>query len=556
MRNREGGFIGIEEGDKDDKTDIPPKTISRRKFLKLGAVGLTAAILSPEKLLSQDRQSKSSRKELKENYNEKLGSLLRWNVEIEQPNAYQLKQIIEMKGRIVNKIKDKKFSSTVEMLKFINLEIDANFEDKKATVYLKDAFAEQEGAQPKGNFDCDARAVMCQAVLEELGFTSADVEMCAFEGHMMLLDKATNQYFETTKNQVVTLSESERVQQHVIDSYEKYLSYLISNEATQLAQQASGEIFGSKHMDKDKLSLAIDKFSKALKLDKDNITASLNFIKLVKDKLLIAEGDDKTQLIERASAVYKNMLIRLVKRYYNIADNQIESGGLKLKDKEERPTLPEKKKVESLKDLGKPVDGLIQGAIVGNNYIQDKFNDYASFNYFTADNYEEAIKTWQLLLTANEKSDGNMIDRAGYKIYMAKAHFKNQDYKKFIKIANDAMSNLYELVYNSNNSAYINYRDNLREEMDVLSSQILAAKIMLGEIEVNSNNVEDFCHKYKNDNLLGPFISGERHWSLKDIDAVEALKGWPGFSKLIKLIKKTKVHQAAVKELKEWRRGF
>jgi len=555
MRNQEIGFIENEDSKKDEELKSPKKIISRRDFLKLGAVSLATAILTPEKLLSQDKdnQEQMDLKENKENDYGNLGSLLRWNVEIEKPNEYQLKQIVEMKDKIISKVKNKDFASMIEMLKFMNLEIDANFDDKKSTVYLKDVFAEKEGVSPKGNFDCDSRAVMCQTVLEELDFTNNNVEMCAFEGHMMLRDKEKDQYFETTKNKVADLSESEKVQLNIINSYDKYLSYLISNEATQLGLEGGRGALDSQREDKNKLSQAMNKFDEALKLDKGNITAGLNFIKLITDKLLTAKGEEKQQLAEQGIKTYQNILMGLVKRYYNITNKEV-SNDLKLKSKEEVPNLLRKKEIESLNDLGRPVDELIKEAIVNNDYIEKKFYDYANFNYSEINNFEEAIKTWQVLLGANENFNDKELDKMTCKIYIAYAYFKNKNYEQFIKSAKEALNSSDDIL--SDNSEDSGIESVLIRDRDSLNSQILVAKIITGEIKIREDNVEDFCNKYKNDNFLKPFINDEKRWNMVYIEAKEALENWSGFDKMMQLIKKTKISQEAVEKTEKMKKNF
>lgn len=559
MRNREIGFIAgeknkgvvvekeeVKEEDNDVDVNVKKKpAISRREFLKVGAVGLATAVLMPKELLGRDRVNKQVPVELKENYDEKLGSLLKWNVEVEKPNEYQLKQIIEMKNRIVHKIKKENFSSMMEMLKFINSEVDSNFEDKEPTVYLKDAFAEKDGVDPKGSFDCDSRAIMCQSVLEELGYTSSDVEMCTFEGHMMLKDKKTDQYFETTENKIVELDQEEKVQENGIDSYEKYLSYLITNEAIQLALDGAGEFFGNKRDDRLKLNQATEKFNKALELDKDNITACLNYIKLIKDKLLVTKGDERTQLADKASEVYKNMMVTLVKKHYGISggenknkdDKKIELGDgigtmVSLGNKANRSFSDENK---SLDDLGLSARELAQGAIVNNKYIEKKFSEYAEFNYYQANNFEEAARIWESLVAASEQSGGDKVTRAVYKNFISLSYFKNKNYQQSIEAAYKAQDDIDNVLRSGGRQSYASRLENYG---DKLKGLVLASKIMDGEIIINENNAVDFCSKYKNNHLVGPLISGENHWNTNYLDIVEALKKWSGFDKMMKMIDK------------------
>lgn len=432
-----------------------------------------------------------------------LGTILSWNIKTEKPTKYQLQQIKTMRDEIVKETEQKLFPSTIDLLEFINSSIDSNLADDKNTIYLKDAFPETEGGKAKGTFDCDSRAVMCEAVLQALGYNSNDVTMCALEGHMILWVRNENKFFELVTNEARELSEEEELQLNIIDSHNRYLSHFLSNEATNLGLESNrrrGQLLST---DKEKIEMAIKKCQEALELDPQNITAQLNLIQLLEQKLT---GKERRTVLEQIKKVYYNLFSNLSKRFNEMAEGK-----------------------EIRLDTGE----------TPNMYIASKIFDYAGFLCFDAKDYEGAIEAWQTGLN-KAGNDLNENEIKNIKISIAKAYFLAGDYEEFIEQAPGIIFEISASPYFRGDVSGLEAKllgPSFRENVSKLQAMLLAAKIISGEIKISESNAGDFCKKYRDDPFLGPFISGEQS-EYRYVYAVETLEKWDGFNQMMDLVEK------------------
>ena len=65
------------------------------------------------------------------------------NIASENPNDYQKEQIKKMQNKTSSDLEGKNFSSIIELIKYMNLSIDNNFEDDKLSINFKDAFPQK-----------------------------------------------------------------------------------------------------------------------------------------------------------------------------------------------------------------------------------------------------------------------------------------------------------------------------------------------------------------------------------------------------------------------------
>ena len=454
-----------------------------------------------------------------------IGTILSWNIETEKPSEYQLRQIVEMRDRIANEVEQNKLLNTTKLLQLINASIDSNFEGGQNTVYLKDAFAEAEGNKAKGTFDCDSRAMMIMAVLEKLGYSNSTVSMCTLEGHMVLWIKKENKFLELTNNEIRELSAEEKLQLNLIDSVQKYLSHLLSNEATDLALKSGRS--------KEKLEESAKKFEESIKLDSGNITACLNYIYTLGGKLTSIDQQEidaiwqierngekpgalqeikaeRQRVINQTKAVYRGLFTTLARRYKELAPPILINTS---NNNPEMAGLNNKLKAAKLQDKQDPYAA----------YLSEKFDKYANFLYFKAEDYAGAIEAWQSVL---DKAGNSLdeIDANGVRIYMTKAMFNAGEYKQFISQAPRFISGISKFAP-------------FQRDIDELEAMLLAARIISGEIKINESNVKDFCKQYGDDPFLSPFINGQEHWNMRYMTPVETIKSWDGFKQMMELIK-------------------
>lgn len=437
-------------------------------------------------------------------------SLMAWAASAEKPTDYQAKQIVELHDEISAAARLEGFESTSELIAFINEKLDADFSNQESYVKLKDIFPESDSLPAKAKFDCDSRAIMVSSILQNMGYTGDDAVMCEMEGHMIMYAKKDNVYFELTTNQAKNLSKDEEIQLNPIDTPEKYFSHLLSNEGTALGLEAEGSLFKG-YVDKDKQEEAYKKISQAVELDSDNITAKLNLITL---SSRVKSGTEKLRVV---SNLHKEILASLVYRYHN-AEIKNQESSFEIK-KEGIKELPEIKQQElSLKDLS------IE-AVKESEYIRDKFEAYAEFSYFKADNYKEAASMYQLLLEALPESEKNSITAAMYERKIADSQFNDRAFDSYLENVDKTIEKIKSIQDETKFSP-------LSGDVEKLEAQKLVADILSHKIEITPENVADFIKSYSDHPVLGPVISGREHWNASYMDAVEMLRNWEGYSKL------------------------
>jgi tetratricopeptide (TPR) repeat protein len=290
------------------------------------------------------------------------------------------------------------------------------------------------------------------------------------------------------------LNKGEELELNVIDTPDKYLSCLRSNEATSLGMETTTGRFGLE-TDKAKHEQSIKKFQEALALDPQNITARQNLISSLNIR------QDMGQIKE----LYRGLFSNLSARYNEIAiDKKLDFSpkeGPKMKDSPDNEY---------------------------NMYIADKIFDFANILYFDAEDYEGAADAFQAQLDMA----GNGLDEAdsvAVKAYIAKSNFLGGHYEKFIEQANSI------LYPNMPNKALSD--PSLEKNLDELRGMSIAAKIITGRMAINESNVQEYCDAFKNDPFMGPFISGEQFWNVRYMNAAETLKKWDGFDNMIHLFK-------------------
>jgi tetratricopeptide (TPR) repeat protein len=442
-------------------------------------------------------------------------SLMSWAAASEKPTEYQAQQIVELHDKISKLARSQEFKSTAELIAFINVELDSNFSSQESYVKLKDIFPEEKGLESKANFDCDSRAIMVSSILQNMNYTNKDVVMCEMEGHMVLYLKNENLYFETTTNKVIELSKEEKAQLNPIVTPEKYFGHLISNQATALALEVESNFFSGR-IDKDKREQAIQKFKQAIELDSGNISAKLNLI------YLLNRGEIDTEKLTMATNLHHELLSDLVYNYHGIKKPQEdESQILKVKPQQEisdyKPTL---------KDLSVK-------AIQESDYIKDKFNDYADFVYYKASNYDEAISIYKLLLESLPEDQKGSITADFHRIRISQSQFNSGNFDSYLA----EVESTEEALLASKNAYHFS------QNLSKLKAQELVANILSGRLIIAEDNIDTIIEKYRNDPVLGSFISGEEFWNANYIEPVEALKEWEGyenFKMLLKTHKKSK----------------
>jgi len=413
-------------------------------------------------------------------------SLLSWTTAVEKPNDYQAEQINELYNNISEKIKVNEYENTIDLISFINKELDSDFSSQNAYVKLKDIFPEKENSKAKAKFDCDSRATMILSILQGMGITSETVTMCEAEGHMILYLPKENVYFETTTNSIVELNKDQSLQINPINTLEKYYAYLLSNEATALALEVEGKLFSSSSLDEEKNSKAISEFKQALELDPANINARLNLI------YLLSRSSSSKENLDLADNLYQEVLTGLVYK-----DNKLEENSLSV---ENRP--------DQFKDL-------CLKSIKESDYIRDKFENYAEFAYYNADKYGQSSETYQMLLKTLPEDRQKSLRADIYRLKIINSYFRNKDYKSYLQ----EIDKTIEMIKTGDNNHI------LKSYLSELRAQETVARVIEGDIKIRRSNIE----LYEDDIVLGPIMKGEESWNVRYLIAVETLKEWDGY---------------------------
>jgi tetratricopeptide (TPR) repeat protein len=439
-------------------------------------------------------------------------SLMSWAAAIERPTDYQAEKILELHDDVSKMANEREFDNIVELMSFVNMEVDSGFSNKESYVKLKDIFPEEKGGEPRAKFDCDSRAIMVSSILQNMGYENSDFSMCGMEGHMVMYSQKEDIYFELTTNQVLELNREEASQINRITTSDKYFSHLLSNEGTSLALEVEGGLF-SGYIDKEKKNEAVQKIEQAIDLDPDNLTAKLNLINL------LGTYDADIEELVNVSESYKELLAGLVYNYHGI-ENLKEDQKLKLEINigQELPKI--EKKELTLQELSKK-------AIEESDYIRDKFEDYADFSYYKAGNYDEAIAISKLLLESLPENEKDGVLACMYRLKIINSHFSNQNFEEYISEVDGVIG-----VITSGEAAKY-----MGSAVEVLWAQKTVANILSDKLVISEDNIEDVIELYERDPVLGPIISGKEFWNTSYIEGVEMLKKWSGYEKLKELIK-------------------
>lgn len=458
-----------------------------------------------------------------------FGSLMAYNLASEKPTDYQATEIKKLQDNIITSLNGERFASLTEMVTYINNSISSNFTEQVNTIYIKDAFPEEAGVKTKGSFDCDSRLLICLSILNKIGITGDQVAFSLLEGHALLKIKEDNVFFEMTSNSTRELNQDERLQLDNINSLDKYKAYLLAKEGTALASGATGNIFNAEGGDDEKIELALNKMIDASEIDPNNLTNSLNLLTLLK-KNNHQEVKDKSVINELAAKVSENLKRGLLNNYYKINTDGEIGKTLVLKAKE---INIQKVQPRRLEDIGS-VETLMVKALSKNDYLSRKFIDLGSDLLYDFKDPKAALPFFEALASAesSKKEKGELSDYCFYKGMIADCLFSSKDYNKYL----DSQKELYELLLTNmkKDTEAGRYAKGKFYEEDLKTT---AASIIIGKIVINENTVDDFCRKYKDDPLLGGFISGKKQCrDVSAVDAVNALESWSGFNDLIKIL--------------------
>jgi len=460
-----------------------------------------------------------------EKYRE-FGSFMAYNLASEKPTAYQAEQIQKLENGIIAELNGKKFASMTELVSYINQAISSDFSNQENTIYIKDAFPEEPGAEAKGSFDCDTRLLISLSILNKVGITSDQLEFCMLKGHALLEIKEDNVFFEMTTNSPRELSKKESLELNKINSFDKYKAYLLGKEATALALEGAGNIFRGERGDSEKIDLALNKMIVAAELDPNNLTNNLNLLTLLK-QMNYREFNDRSILNKLVSTVSENIKRGLLNNYYEINTDGENNKTLVLQAQEINNQTIEPRRLE---DLGS-VEQLTSKALSESDYLSEKFNDLGRKLFYDLQHPKAALPIFEALANKdkNNKDTEKLLDYSLCKQMIARCYFDLQQYDKYLSLAENE---LYSLLLKSSRVKNV-MGEYFRRQVDEENLKISAAYVLTGKIVINEETVEDFCNSYKHDPLFSSFISGKQQWHASAIEAVEALRAWPGFEDMI-----------------------
>jgi hypothetical protein len=458
-----------------------------------------------------------------------FGPLMAYNLASEKPTAYQTAEIKKLEDGIIADLNGRKFASMTEMVAYINNAISSDFSEQASTIYIKDAFPEKPGAKAKGSFDCDSRLLITLSILDKIGITGDQAEFCLLEGHALLKIEGDNVFFEMTSNSARELDQDERLQLSKINSLDKYKAYLLAKEGTALASEATGSILSGERDDDQKIDLALNKMIAAAEIDPNNLTNNLNLLTLLK-KTKYRATDDKSALNELVLKVSENVKRGLLNNYYKINPDGEMDNTLVLQAQEINIQKVEPRRLE---DLG-PLEALTTKALSENDYLSRKFIDLGSDLLYDFQNPKAALPIFKALASAenNNKEKRESADYCFYQGMVADCHFNLQEYDKYLDLSQKELYQLLSTNMKNDTEAGYYFKGKFNEE----NLKITAANVMAGKIIINEETVADFCKNYQDDPLFSGFISGKQQWHISAIDAVEALKAWPGFEGMIKVL--------------------
>lgn len=425
---------------------------------------------------------------------------------IEEPTQYQKDQIRAAVEQAVQAAKKQKFTDLASLIYFLNRQFTQ--EDGDSTL-LKMAFPEKEGAKPAGFLDCDSRALLVLAGLEQLGYPfgrvwPVSVPLYAIVPNHVVLSDGKDLYDLLTNDSFVLSKDNNLINVQDLDTPRKIESLLLTNK---------GSFFGVQG-DREK---AASYYTRALKAYPDNLTALLNLFR-------VGQGLTKLKAGDRVMRVYAANYWRLQGRSGVTADKL------------------------SRKDLIQAVKGnhlVAQGAV---SFV-DSCAETAPREYL------DMVVYWGALLTETEHNPmglygfktGIMLFKLGRFKEMVKAF--DESAKRLAKDAglpaeNVTARDLPQLIrtvpWNNFDSQSIGISlpdwwelfPGLREQALVAANTWLAGKIILAEQEVSAQAFQNIRQDFALAHIL-LMADDELDWDSPRIpmwvtDIINQLKSWKG----------------------------
>lgn len=220
----------------------------------------------------------------------------------EDPTVYQKEQIRAAVEKAVKAAQKQQFTDSASLIYFLNRQFTQENGD---SILLKMAFPEKKGAQPAGFLDCDSRALLVMAGLEQLGYPfgrvwPVSVPCGAIVPNHVVLTDGTGLYDLLLNDSFVLNKDSNLVNVQDLDTPHKIESLLLTN---------MGSFFGVQG-DREKAAFY---YTQALKAYPDNLTALLNLFQ-------VSQGLTKLKAGERVIRVYAANYWRLQGRSGVTAD--------------------------------------------------------------------------------------------------------------------------------------------------------------------------------------------------------------------------------------------
>lgn len=450
------------------------------------------------------------------------GMFMSCNIVSEKPNEYQLNAIKNMQERVIKELEGKNFKNTSDIILFINSTINNNFnEQNNPSINIKDAFPENEELTPKGNMDCDTRSVLTLSILEKIGMRDGQVSLCNTKGHMFLQDEQNKQFIEMTDNTIKVLNDNEKIELSKIDSFNKYYAYILGKKGVELYYEGSGNLFGSKKSNMQKLKESLAMLEKSIKLDPDNITNNYNYLGLS------GQISNTTESVTSAEEAFLNIEKLLVKNHFNSDSENTEITSNSDKELKIR-------KLADFADINEATLVAMREDPVLKNKISelgDKlFFDLSIRNDNTAKIYENLSNSINI---SELKNPDKLFEYVTYKRYESESYLCSGQYKKFLTIVNN------DVINNMQNDEYS------QGYLSELKSEIMVAKILSGEIDINTSNdkqIKEFIESVKNDKVFNLVLFNKTASGIFSMNAEDVLRKWPGLkqfkAKILNILEK------------------
>ena len=436
------------------------------------------------------------------------GMFMSCNIVSEKPNEYQLIAIKNMRDRVIKELEGKNFTNTSDIILFINNAINNNFnEQNNPSINIKDAFPENDELAPKGDMDCDARSVLTLSILEKIGMTDGQVSLCNTKGHMFLQNEQNKQFIEMTDNTIKELNVNEKIELSKIDSFNKYYAYILGKKGVELYYEGNGNLFVGKNGDMQKLKESLLVLEKSIKLDPDNITNNYNYLRL------LGQIGNTTGNVTPAEEAFLNIEKLLVKNHFNSDNTNTEITN----NSEEELRI---RKLADFTDINEATLVAMREDPVLKNKISE-LGDKLYFDLYIRD--DNTAKIYENLSNSINKSElknpDKLFEYVTYKRYAAESYLCSGQYKKFLTIANN------DVINNMQNDEYS------QEYLSELKSEIMVAKILSGEIDINTSNekqIKEFIELVKNDKVFNLVLFNKTASGSFSMNAEDVLRKWPG----------------------------